>query len=341
MTKRRLLHVLIVEDCESEAACQSLLLVKAGFRVTLVDCTNAALDAFAKMRGGDFDIVLIDVNLGSHDVDGFDVVRYVRMNHPKTVPLLMSSESTLDLSSVELLDARFIAKPITPTQISQIKMHYAIVVSENDERSSKLAMETIFPPPTEAIFSLQQDNVRLMKVVDALASECGLNEPPAIDDHCEETKANTEMRLRRIAQLHCKVLNSRNASLQNALAAARQHISSMERALTTGHVDVHSRSRLLWDKAICSQRAVIQTLTPPTEVVVLVGDDGHALNVVTVQTKLHVSFGNTEDRNRFVEGMGVDPDTLCCPRQDWFKCAGCGVNMHVDCIASHCEVCAF
>jgi two-component system chemotaxis response regulator CheY len=61
-------HVLLVEDDESLRQMYSLILQKAGYKVTLA---NDGVEGLAKARAGGFDLILLDLMMPNMDGLGF------------------------------------------------------------------------------------------------------------------------------------------------------------------------------------------------------------------------------------------------------------------------------
>jgi DNA-binding response OmpR family regulator len=78
-------HILVVDDEPSVALSLQRLLQQAGYQVEVAHSGQTALDALA---GADFDLVLLDLNLGDPLVDGLEVCRAVRAR-PDYLPVIM------------------------------------------------------------------------------------------------------------------------------------------------------------------------------------------------------------------------------------------------------------
>jgi DNA-binding response OmpR family regulator len=106
-------RVLVVEDDRSVRETASLLLERAGLRVTAVDDGRRALDEAAAHR---FDLILLDLMLPS--VDGFEVCRTIRRNSQVPIVILTARSDTADVvAGLELGADDYLTKPFQPAEL--------------------------------------------------------------------------------------------------------------------------------------------------------------------------------------------------------------------------------
>ncbi len=106
-------RVLVVEDDRSVRETATLLLERAGLRVTAVGDGLQALDALAGHR---FDLVLLDVMLPS--VDGFEVCRTIRRDSQIPIVILTARSDVADVvAGLELGADDYLTKPFQPAEL--------------------------------------------------------------------------------------------------------------------------------------------------------------------------------------------------------------------------------
>ncbi len=106
-------RVLVVEDDPSVRETATLLLERAGLRVTAVVDGRQALEEVAAAR---FDLVLLDVMLPS--VDGFEVCRAIRRDSQVPIVMLTARSDTADVvAGLELGADDYLTKPFQPAEL--------------------------------------------------------------------------------------------------------------------------------------------------------------------------------------------------------------------------------
>lgn len=108
------MRVLLVEDDLIAARGVTLMLKAAG---AIVDQTDSGEEALELLRHYEYDIVLLDLALP--DIDGFEVVRRMRISRNDT-PVIMLSAQTLSQARVKALSLGaddFITKPFDKAEL--------------------------------------------------------------------------------------------------------------------------------------------------------------------------------------------------------------------------------
>jgi two-component system alkaline phosphatase synthesis response regulator PhoP len=114
-------HILIVDDEPSVASSLKLLLERTGYQTTWASDGRAALEL---LKSRNFDLVLLDVNLGDPLLDGLAVCRAIR-SLPAYTPVIMLTVrdgATDKVVGLEVGADDYITKPIKPKLfLSRIK----------------------------------------------------------------------------------------------------------------------------------------------------------------------------------------------------------------------------
>jgi two-component system response regulator MtrA len=106
-------RVLVVEDDRSVRETATLLLERAGLRVTAVGDGRQALDEVGRRR---FDLVVLDIMLPS--VDGFEVCRTIRQDSQVPIVILTARSDTADVvAGLELGADDYLTKPFQPAEL--------------------------------------------------------------------------------------------------------------------------------------------------------------------------------------------------------------------------------
>jgi len=126
-------RILVIDDemivCES---CQRIL-EEEGYEV---ETALGGKEAFEKMRGDPFDIVITDLKMPG--IDGMEVLKTFRKEYPNTVVIMITGFSTVEtaVEAMKLGAFDYIPKPFTPDEVS-------IVVKKAIEQKS-LLLENIY-----------------------------------------------------------------------------------------------------------------------------------------------------------------------------------------------------
>lgn len=106
-------HVLVVEDDRTVRETVTLLLERAGLRVSAADDGSEALDAVARQR---FDLVLLDIMLPA--VDGLEVCRSIRRDSQVPIVMLSARTDTVDVvAGLELGADDYVTKPFKGAEL--------------------------------------------------------------------------------------------------------------------------------------------------------------------------------------------------------------------------------
>ena len=106
-------RVLVVEDDRSVRETATLLLERAGLRVTAVADGRQALEEVAGHR---FDLILLDLMLPS--VDGFEVCRTIRRDSQVPIVMLTARSDTADVvAGLELGADDYLTKPFQAAEL--------------------------------------------------------------------------------------------------------------------------------------------------------------------------------------------------------------------------------
>jgi two-component system response regulator VanR len=113
-------RILVVEDELSMRRLLRLYLTKAGFTVTEAATGREGL---AVLRRGDIDLAIVDVMLP--EIDGFEVVRRVRLNSCVPVILLtVRGEETSRVAGLEIGADDYVVKPFLPHEVvARVRAH--------------------------------------------------------------------------------------------------------------------------------------------------------------------------------------------------------------------------
>lgn len=106
-------HILLVEDEESISRPLAFLLEREGYRVTVIDNGQTALERF---RGLDPDLVLLDLMLPG--VPGTEVCRAIRIDSKLPIIMLSAKDSEVDIVvGLELGADDYITKPYSAREL--------------------------------------------------------------------------------------------------------------------------------------------------------------------------------------------------------------------------------
>ena len=103
-------HVLLMEDEVNVAKGLEMVLTEEGYGVDLATSGSDALDAF---KGNGFDLLVADLRLP--DIDGLDVVRQVKEEHPETKVVVITGYPSVStaVESAKIGVSDYLRKPFT------------------------------------------------------------------------------------------------------------------------------------------------------------------------------------------------------------------------------------
>ena len=123
------LHVLLCEDHPVNQEIATIILEKAGAKVTMAEDGQVGVDTFLHTPAGSFDIILMDVRMPK--MDGYEATRAIRAsNHPqaKTIPIIAMTANAFAEDVQKSIAAgmnNHLAKPIVPLLLYKTILHYS------------------------------------------------------------------------------------------------------------------------------------------------------------------------------------------------------------------------
>ena len=114
------MHILIVEDNEINAKVLSLMLRELTFEATVSVASDAA-EALEQTTENQFDLILMDINLGDGMMDGTEVMKQLKVQDSYcTVPMYAVTCYSLPGDKEKFLDEgfdRYFSKPVVKDQL--------------------------------------------------------------------------------------------------------------------------------------------------------------------------------------------------------------------------------
>jgi two-component system, sensor histidine kinase and response regulator len=101
--------ILIIDDEEKILTRIERILEKEDYSV---DTAPNGITAIEKIRGGDYDIVITDINMP--DKSGFEIMEFIKNNRPDILPLVLTGYASVEsaIRSIKLGAYDFIQKPV-------------------------------------------------------------------------------------------------------------------------------------------------------------------------------------------------------------------------------------
>lgn len=146
--------VLIVEDDPGYLALLKLRLGKAGFDVETAEGGAAAKAAFSKSPAP---VVVTDLVMP--EVNGADVLRFVKAHRPKTAVILLSGKGTIEQAVAAMRDGAFdfLVKPVEAGKLERVVRYCFEMRSRFSERRGANANRS--ETEMDAVFSLMPDRL--------------------------------------------------------------------------------------------------------------------------------------------------------------------------------------
>ncbi len=188
-------EILIIDDERIALKNLTHVLGKEGYRVTAASSGPVGMKA---LREGDFDLVLTDLRM--EKVDGMDILRYCRGNHPDTAVIMITGYASVDSAVDAMKEGAFhyIAKPFRLDEVRHL-------IGE--------ALEMVH---------LRKENRRLRELIDTYGEESRLVTRDAGMERLLETACQ-------IAPSDCNVVVSGESGTGKELLARYIHESSQRR----------------------------------------------------------------------------------------------------------------
>ena len=351
------IRVLLVEDSKAQAIAIEHRLVEAGLLVTVRSGLFAAAIAVAELTADckhQYDFVLTDLHLGGastgqngEPVDGLAVC--AAAIDAGIFALLMTADALFCPAAAEP-NVRFVSKPITMSQVHLMIMEYRVEVRRRGLVNEALTLAWIHPPSGDGLDALRNERDELVLLVEKLNAEFGVlvldNSGPPMTEH-PDTEDILTKRLLRVARLQNAVLNSRLQTAVAALEVSGRHVTRLNELILDpqrGALEVTSRSRLVFEGAVVSDRAVVQIVQSPQTLEVLASPPGRQVYGVKMKGDFWLTFSNVQDRNRFCENVtqrfpALETDRLIVDVDDWPHCQKCGGVVHVNGMEHHRGTC--
>lgn len=152
--------ILLIEDDENLAYMLSENLELEGFSVHYI---SKAEDVLPTLRLADFDLVLIDVDLASEDVDGFDLAEEIRLMYP-TLPIIFTTGKTHFKDVERGLSLRYVDYQKKPYGTKELMARINNILNRLSQNNSKrfLFGQMVFNP-IEQILRKDELELRLTK----------------------------------------------------------------------------------------------------------------------------------------------------------------------------------
>lgn len=111
-------HILIVEDDPNAAQVLQVMLQRIGHKTRLA---HNGLTAQALIAAHQFNVAILDLNLGKEEISGIDLLATLRERSPETAVILLTGYATLDsaIAAVHLGAHDYLLKPSSMEQIRQ------------------------------------------------------------------------------------------------------------------------------------------------------------------------------------------------------------------------------
>jgi DNA-binding response OmpR family regulator len=132
------LEILVIEDELSVRDMLRRAFERDGHRVTATETASEALDLAAS---GDFDVVLLDVELGS-GLDGFQICRLLR-THAHSVPVIMLTGRRAEADAVKGLEAGADDYVTKPFGVAELNSRIRAVLRRTGARSADAPVLTV------------------------------------------------------------------------------------------------------------------------------------------------------------------------------------------------------
>jgi len=129
-------HVLLVEDEHSMAKGLEMIMNEVGYQVDLATTGQAALNTVGE---GAFDLLVADLRLP--DIDGMEVIEYVRKIHPETKVIIITGYPSVSsaVKAVKMGVSDYIRKPFTSDEFLTAVVE---VMKEKKSSMEELIVET-------------------------------------------------------------------------------------------------------------------------------------------------------------------------------------------------------
>ena len=161
-------HILAVEDERSIRKLLRLYLDEAGYTVT--EAADGA-EALGKMGAGGIDLVLLDLMIP--EIDGLEVCRRIRADHP-SIPIIMLTARDDEASRVTGLEMGaddYVTKPFSPRElVARVKAVLRRVQGEQ-ELTGPLRAGRVEMDPVSRTCRLDGDDVELTRLEFDLLAE--------------------------------------------------------------------------------------------------------------------------------------------------------------------------
>jgi DNA-binding response OmpR family regulator len=125
-------QVLVVDDDFNVARAMQTVLSLEGYEV---DTTPTGRGALAQFQWKNYDLLVADLRLP--DIDGMDVIKKVKLEHPDTAVVIITGFSTVSsaVQAMKLGVSDYLAKPVTDEELK------TIVASALTEKKENLGQE--------------------------------------------------------------------------------------------------------------------------------------------------------------------------------------------------------
>lgn len=127
--------VLLVEDEEIERIALKSIILDNLSTISIVGEASNGYEAISIIKRNEVDFVFMDINIPG--INGLDVVRFIKLNYPKVVIIIITAYDTFEVahSALKLKVDDFLLKPVKPSLIIETLEQYFNELNESSNMS--------------------------------------------------------------------------------------------------------------------------------------------------------------------------------------------------------------
>ena len=135
--------ILLLDDQQLVVMSLEKMLSELGCQIISAQNTK---DGKEKLKQDQFDLILVDINLGEKDQDGFSFIKFIKTTSNNQTPIFVLSGQTDDESIVKGYDlgiVDYIKKPLSKIEIqSKVSNYLGIKLNKNNDKNQILLHDT-------------------------------------------------------------------------------------------------------------------------------------------------------------------------------------------------------